>query len=193
MKGVFQAKNIFKIKEIREYAYLVLFLFICSFFVIFVIRPNLKQIVLAKKKVEDLKLIKDEYDKVINKIIEFQSNFEQFRDKYYLINEAIPHLPAVNKILVDIDSKAKANDLEIERLIINDLNLLSVEDQDVNDVKINLTILGKFNDFNQFIKSLTNQRRLKEIKSFKISRSKESEATESGKLDIDLVISSYYL
>lgn len=192
MKNIFQPKNIFQIKELKEYSYLTFFFIFCAIFLIFVIRPNLKQFFLAKKKVEDLKLIKDDYEKIINKIIDFQSNLEQFRDDYYLINQAIPHRPSINKVLSDIDDQIKKNDLQVEKIMINDVNLLPGGKEEVESVKINLNIVGNFDNFNQFIKGIINQRRLKEISSFKITKPNEPSASESSELKIDLVIDSYF-
>lgn len=189
---MFQGKNIFKLKEIKEYVYPVLFLITSSFFIVFVIKPNLRQIILAKNKAENLRSVKEEYEKVINKIIVFQENFEQFRDSHYLINQAIPHSPAINKILVDIDSRVKKNNLQLEKMMINDINLLSDNQKEIESIKATLNIKGKFEDFNLLIKDLINQRRLKEIESFKIIRSDEYQSTNSGLLKIDLVINSYY-
>lgn len=192
MKNAFQGKNIFKLKEVKEYAYLALFLIICSFLIVFVIKPNIRQIILAKNRVEQLRLIKEEFEKVINKIIEFQTNFEQFRNNYYLVDQAIPQSPAINKILLDVDSQVKKNNLQLEKMMINDINLLSDNQKEIESIKASLNIRGKFEDFNQLIKDLINQRRLKEIESFKIVKGEEYQSTNSGLLKIDLVINSYY-
>lgn len=193
MKKIFQPKNIFQIKELREYSYLAFFFLLFTIFIIFVIRPNLKQIFLAKQKAEDLRLIKDDYEKIINKIIDFQSNFEQFRDDYYLINQAIPHRPLINKILSDIDNQIKKNNLQIEEIRINDVNLLTGKREEVESIKLDLSITGNFDNFNQFIKGIINQRRLKEIESFKITNLNELLASESSQLKVDVVIKSYFL
>lgn len=193
MKKILQPKNIFQIKELREYSYLAFFFLLLAVFIIFVIRPNLKQIFLAKQKAEDLRLIKDDYEKIINKIIDFQSNFEQFRDDYYLINQAIPHHPLINKILSDIDNQIKKNNLQVEEIKINDVNLLTGKREEVESIKLDLSITGNFDNFNQFIKGIINQRRLKEIESFKITNINELPASESSQLKIDLVIKSYFL
>lgn len=193
MKNSFQAKNIFKIKNLEEYTYLTIFFIICSFFIIFVIRPNLRQIFIAKQKVNDLRLIKDDYEKVINKIIEFQSSFEQFRDNYYLIDQAIPPRPFINRILVDINNLANKNNLQVEKITISDVDLLPGKSEQEQAVKIDLSLIGGFDNFNQFIKNITNQRRIKKIESFEIKNQNELFATDSSQLKIDVVISSYFL
>lgn len=193
MKKIFQPKNIFQIKELREYSYLAFFFLLLTIFIIFVIRPNLKQIFLAKQKAEDLRLIRDDYEKIINKIINFQSNFEQFRDDYYLINQAIPLHPLINKILSDIDNQIKKNNLQVEEIRINDVNLLTRKREEVESIKLDLSIIGNFDNFNQFIKGIINQRRLKEIESFKITNLNEFSASESSQLKINLVVKSYFL
>ena len=193
MKKIFQPKNIFQIKELREYSYLAFFFIFCTIFIIFIIRPNLKQIFFAKQKAENLRIIKDDYEKIINKLIDFQSNFEQFRDDYYLINQAIPHRPLINKILSDIDNQIKKNNLQVEEIMINDVNLLTGKGKEVESIKVVLGITGNFDDFNQFIKRIINQRRLKEIEGFEIKNLDELIASEASNLKINLVINSYFL
>lgn len=192
MKNSFQAKNIFKIKNLEEYTYLAIFFIICSFFIIFVIRPNLKQIFIAKQKLDDLRLINDDYEKVINKIIEFQAGFEQYRDNYHLIDQAVPPRPFINRILVDINDLVNKNNLQVEKIAISDVNLITGKKEHEETVKIDLSLIGGFDNFNQFIKNIANQRRIKMIESFEIKNSNELFATESSQLKINIIINSYF-
>lgn len=181
-------KNIFN-KKIEDYTYIVLFLIIFSIFIFFAISPSLKTAFSLKKEKNDLEQIDRIYEKKIMSIYNMQEGLEKNREKLYLIDHAVSINPQVNKMIDDIKKSADENNFFIKKANIADINL-SQNKKELG--KIKLIIEGKtdYNNLINFIFDIFQQKRLKTIQSLLIN--KEKEVTESGKLNITLIIEGYY-
>jgi len=185
-------KKIFTKKTI-DYTYTIFFLIIFSFFLFFVIRPNLLSIFQANKKIDNL--IKDDnfLERQVQNLVSIQSSLEVNRDNISVLGEAISKMPQVNKLLEDLNSSIKNNNLVIDKLTIVDINLKKSQTEDIlKSVVFNVILKGSFNDFIKLTKDLYNQRRIKMIKSAVISRDTKESST-SGMLKIEINVEGYYL
>lgn len=192
MSSHFEPKNIFKILLKKDYLYLVMFFCIITVFVYFVIYPNLRQLVLAGKKLDELKNINKQSDLAINKIITIQSNIEKLRNDFIFLDELIFKKPAINNFLSDVESSLLQNNLKLSKLFINDVDLIRKTDQEKPTlIIIKGEVTGSFSDFYNFIKEINKQTRLKEFEKFEVIR--ENESTESSSLRIKFELKTNYL
>lgn len=177
-------------KKVVDYTFIVLFLLIFSIFIFFAIRPSLKTAFSLKKEEKDLIEIDSIYEKKILSVSLIQSEIEKNRDDLYLIDTALSKNPNVNKIIDDIKMAADKTNFFISKANISDINLLQSK-KTLEKVEVVIEGTSTFPDLLLFIKEINNQRRLKTIDSFQISRSKSS--TDSANLSIKINISGYYL
>lgn len=177
-------------KKVEDYTYVILFLLTFLIFIFFAIRPSLKTAFSLLKEKKDLEVVDKSYEAKIMNIYNMQNGLEENRDKLYLIDQAISINPQVNKMVDDIKKVADKNNFFIQKANIDDINLSQTKKE---LGKIKLIIEGKtdFDDLNQFIDDILKQKRLKTIESLIINKDKET--TESGQLQITLIINSYYL
>jgi len=192
MEKKLSLKKIFTKKTV-DYTYTILFLSVFSFFIFFVIRPNLLSIFQANKKIDSL--IKDNnfLEKQVQNLVSIQSSLEVNRDNISVLGEAISKMPQVNKLLEDLNSSIKNNNLVIDKLTIVDINLKKSQKEDtLKSVVFNVVLKGGFDNFIKLTKDLYSQRRIKMVKSAVISRDTKESST-SGMLNIEMSVEGYYL
>ncbi|MBI3620022.1 hypothetical protein HY214_02660 [Candidatus Roizmanbacteria bacterium] len=177
----------------KDYTYSVAFFLTFSFFAFFVIRPNVSSVFKANSKIEVLKKVDHIFETQIRKIIDLQTSFENYRDKLYLLQEAVSAHPKVNKILSDVTEAANKYRLAISKVNIADINLKdTTKDLKMKAVSLKFDTTGDFADMISFMQELTNQRRLKLIKGYKFY-GEESFASSSGRLHLKIEMEGYYL
>lgn len=177
----------------KDYTYTIAFFFTFSFFLIFVIRPNILAIVNSNKKIDELEQTDRYYEQQIDKVISIQSTFEENRNNFSLLDEAISRQPQVNKILSDLNLLVVKSNLQVDRVNIADVNLKDTSaGQRVKSITINIAISGDFESMMQFVKGVHDQRRLKFVRKLDVTKA-QSESTESGKLQMTSEIEGYYL
>ncbi len=192
MSRQFKPKNIFQFFFKKNYLYLILFFLISTFFTYFIIYPNLKQLILAGKKLDELRNINKQSDLAINKIISIQSDIERLRNDFDFLDKLIFKKPAINNFLSDIESSLLKNNLKANKLFINDVDLIGKTDQGTPTlIIIKGEVTGSFGDFYRFIKEVHRQTRLKEFEKFEVA--KENESTESSSLKIKFELKTNYL
>ena len=177
----------------KDYTYAIAFFLIFSFFILFIIRPNLVSVFEANNKIEELHTLDTFYNTQIDKIIELQTTLEENRDNMLLLNQAIANKPEVNKILSDVDISSQEGGLVTSGITVSDINLKEKEDGDkLKSFTLNMNFNGDFQNSVSFIKKIFDQRRLKTISNLGISRD-EKESSESSKLQITMMILGYFL
>lgn len=179
-------------EKTKNYTYAIAFFLVFSFFVYFVIRPNLLSVFVSNSKIDELKKIDNLYENQINKVIDLQSTLETNRDDFRLLREAVSENPQVNKVLSDISLSAEKNKLSINKITIGDINLRDSSKQKLYEVSVNLDLRGNFDSLMMFVRELNNQRRLKLIRRMSILKENEK-ATESAELKISMEVDGYYL
>lgn len=180
-------------KKTQDYTYAIGFFFIFSFFIFYVIKPNLITVFEINAKIEQFKRINIVYGEQIDKVIEIQSALEENRDDFTLINKAIATKPEVNKVLSDLDISTEGSRLTSERINTFDIDLKDKESAlKLKSFIINMELKGTFDDTMAFIKKIYEQRRLKLIEELELARD-EKESSPSSILKIKLEVGGYYL
>jgi len=180
-------------KKGQDYTYTIAFFIIFSFFVIFVIRPNILSVFQANLKIENLKKTNAIYEYQIQNVINAQTVLVDSRDDLQLLEEAITNKPQVNQLISDITKTTESNRVGVNKLSLVDVNLKDVSRSDqLKIITFNLGLSGSFDYFNSLLKELYNQRRLKILKNISINRIQEV-SSSSGILRIDLQLEGYYL
>src|SRR3989344_4068855 len=169
-------------KKTKDYTYTVAFFLLFSFFVFYVIRPNLITVFEIKTKIKKLQEIDQLYADQITKIIEVQAAFENSREDLKLLQEAISRQPEVNKVLFDVNVSTDESKLIAERIVISDINLKDKGTANkLRSFIINLNLSGNFEDTLAFIRKIYNQRRLKLIPLLELTR-QTNQSTQSAEL-----------
>lgn len=180
-------------KKARDYSYAIAFFFTFSFFLVFVIRPNILNVFHTFVEIEELKKIERVYDNQIGTILTIQSDLERYRSDLVYVDEALSSTPLVNKVLSDVNDAAVKNSLSVIKLDINDIDLKSRDARQLTPISVGLDGTGTFENMYGFLKETYNQRRLKLAKDIKISRDSAEEATDSSELIIQMQVEGYYL
>jgi hypothetical protein len=196
MKENITGKNIL-LKDLQEYIYLSLFFLLSAFFIFFVIRPNLKQIFFANQKLEQLEKINLQYGRLLEKIMAFQNDFQQYREDLVVIDQVVTNSVEINKVISDIQNVIKKGNLVIQSMSVNNIDLKNEnKNKAAKAVQIDLLLNGTFPDYLNFLKELNRQRRAKVFDEVIIQKEKDGslpQATGSANLKIQLKVSSFYL
>jgi hypothetical protein len=196
MKENITGKNVL-FKDLQEYIYLSLFFLLSAFFIFFVIRPNLKQVFFANKKLEQLEKINLRYSRLLEKIMAFQNDFQQYREDLVVIDQVVTNSVEINKVISDIQNVIKKGNLVIQSMSVNNIDLKNEnKNKAAKAVQIDLLLNGTFPDYLNFLKELNRQRRAKVFDEVIIQKEKDGslpQATGSANLKIQLKVSSFYL
>jgi Tfp pilus assembly protein PilO len=188
-------KNILFLKNFERYIYLSLFFLVSTFFIFFVIRPNLRQVILANQKLNQLKVIDTQYNRLLEKIIGFQGNLENHRNDFLIIDQALTDIPLINKVITDVQQTIGKNNLFIDSISVSNVDLKQdINNKEVKYLKISLVLNGNFNDFRNFLVDISRQRKIKVIDNFLIEKEASLvQSTESAALKIQLQVNSFHL
>lgn len=180
-------------KEAKDYTYAILFLLISSFFGVAVIKPVLGIAVSLNKEAEELRSINQVFEKNITNVVTLQNQMQEIRSTMYLVDMAIPQEPSIQGLMEDI--RAKALDLGI---VVKTIEVVQNEDAVIvpeeklvaKPIAMSISIDSDFDQAISLIKIITNQRRLKTIKS--ISLDKNEGENETGFLTITIELNGYF-
>jgi Tfp pilus assembly protein PilO len=185
--------SLLKEEKVQSYSYSIGFFLIFSLFVYFAIRPNLITAFNLEKEKQDLKLQNKQYEEQILQIVNYQSTIEQYRDKMGLLDEAVPPSPNVVKVIDDIKQSASESGIALTSVSIDTIEFKKDVEQyeEVYNFKINTTGKIQVQQFDAFLASLINQRRIKSIDTFQINKVQTEDNSES--YNISLSITGFYL
>ncbi len=180
-------------KKVTDYSYMILLFISFAFFTFFVIRPNVLTIFSLQEELGKLHILDTGYENVIKKIVDIQSFLEENRTDLYLLDEALPSLPQINKIVDDTQISASASGVKINSMAISNVDL---KDKTVEftrkKISINMDGGANFLNSRDFINEMVDGRRLKIIKQLNFSQDMQS-GTQSGALKLIMEIEGYYL
>lgn len=185
-------RNLF-VKKATDYSYTILFFISFAFFTFFVIRPNILTILSLQEESGRLHILDIGYENVIKKIVDIQSFLEENRSDLYLLDEALPTLPQINKLVNDSQFSASSSGMDLSAMSINKVNLKDTEKKIVRK-KISITLEGgaNFIQSKEFITEVMNDRRLKMIQKITFDRDTKT-GTSGGALKLLLEVEGYYL
>lgn len=177
----------------KDYTYGIIFLLTFSFFLFFVIRPNLVNVFSLQEELGKLKILDTGYENVIRKIVNIQTFLEANRSDLYLLDDAISATPQINKVVQDIEIAASSSGLIVTQVDISQIDLKENKQRtEKNTLLVNLATQADFAGAKVFLDNLLAQRRLKTFKHLTIDK-KEDTGTGSAQLDIRIELEGYYL
>ena len=180
-------------KKATDYTYTVLFFISFAFFTFFVIRPNILTILSLQEEAGKLHILDTGYENVIKKIVDIQSFLQENGQDLYLLDEALPTLPQINKLVVDTQNSASGSGMILSTMSINKVDLRNNEAK-LTRKTISITLDGNADFINSkaFITQIMNDRRLKMIQSIGFTQD-EKKGSQSGSLKLQLEVEGYYL
>ena len=168
-------------EKVKNYSFSIGFFLIFSLFVFFAIRPNLVTAFNLQQELQKLKLQNREYEEQILLIVDYQTVIEENRDRFVLLDEAIPITPNVVKVLDDIRNSASDSGMILETLAVESIELNEdiTAEQTSEVYTFNITVSGNIElaQLKTFFDSIINQRRIKSIEFLQIS---QATLTEEG-------------
>lgn len=186
-------KEKLRAKKATDYSYMILLFISFAFFTFFVIRPNVLTIFSLQEELGKLHILDTGYENVIKKIIDIQTFLEENRTDLYLLDEALPSLPQINKIVDDTQYSASASALKLNSMALSNVDLKDKAAEFTRKkISINIDGGGNFLNSKKFINDIVDGRRLKTIKQLNFSQDSQT-GTQSGALKIIMEIEGYYL
>lgn len=177
----------------KDYTYSIIFLITLSFFLFFVIRPNLVNVFSLQEELGRLQILDTGYENVIKKIVNIQTFLETNRSDLYLLDQGISSAPQINKIVQDIEQAASSSGITVTQVDIGEVALKEKEVRTSKDtLTVNMSTKADFEGARKFINKLLMQRRLKLIKHVGINKTSTT-GSGSAQLDIRLELEGYYL
>ncbi|MCX6730861.1 MAG: hypothetical protein NTZ55_03360 [Candidatus Roizmanbacteria bacterium] len=179
--------------EQTDYSYTILFFISFAFFTFFVIRPNILTILSLQEEAGKLHILDSGYENVINKIVNIQSFLQENGQDLYLLDEALPTLPKINKLVLDSQFSASSSGMNLSAMSINQVDLRDTQKRKTRR-KIIITLDGAadFIQSKEFITQIMNDRRLKMIQQITFDQD-EKKGSMSGSLKLMLEVEGYYL
>lgn len=190
-KGVVEKLNTPKIKD---YTYVVMFLFIMSFFALVVIRPVLAIAFSLQKEAVELKEINKVYDDNIVSVIGLQNDLEKVRTKLVYLDQAVPAQPALQEVVTSIRAICARNGVTLHTLAIEPVSIQDGEEESLKlqEVKFDVGLSGEFAAVDRVMREILAQRRLKELTSIKMVKEKNTQ-TGDDFMRLILKVESFYL
>lgn len=180
-------------QKAKDYTYAIIFFLTFSFFIFFVIRPNLVNVFALQEELGRLHILDTGYENVIKKIINIQTFLETNRSDLYLLDQAISSSPQINKLIQDIEDAASSTGLVITQANVSRVNLKNnAPVKERNILTINLATHAGFGEVKTFLTYLSVQRRLKTLKSIILEKDEKS-SSSSAVLNIKIDLEGYYL
>lgn len=180
-------------KKTKDYTFMIVFFLIFSFFVLFVIRPNLTTVFNLQRERDQLTQLDQDYERAIFNIVSIQSSLERNRESFPLLNDAVPSAAQVNRVIDDITKIASSSSFDIKKIDINQISLKeSTDKNEAHSYQVFLESAADFNTTRRFINDLLKQRRLKTLKTLNLEQDNK-ESTQSSFLRIKLEIEGHYL
>lgn len=186
-------KGILNRKDLVDYTYGILFLIISSFFLFFAIRPALTIAFSLQRESIDLKKLNAQYEENVLKIVELQSNIELARNDLYILDEALPQKPNMDKFVREIKTAALISNLTVTRLEVQEVPLKEkTKSTAKKKVSVRIDGNGEYAVIKQFINEILSQRRIKTIKNITIGKN-QKQSTDSAALSVIIELEGHYL
>ncbi len=181
-------------EKVQNYSFSIGFFLVFSLFVYFAIRPNLVTAFNLEKEKQDLRLQNRQYEEQILQIVNYQSTIEAYRDKMFLLDEAIPPSPVATKVIDDVKKSASESGILLTSVAIDKIEFSKDVEQyeQIFDFTISTSGNLEIQQLEKFIIAIINQRRIKSIENLQISR---VQAEEGGveRYSITMSITGFYL
>lgn len=163
-------------KQVKVYTEIVLSILMVAFFGFFAIRPTLVTISGLFKEIKDKKEIVTQMDQKINNLSKAQANYNQVKNRLYLVDEALPQDPALSLLIKQVESLARVSSVNLESVKFNKTNLQGeTGKEEAQEVTFSLAFSGDYKNLKQFLNSLDTLRRVILVESFAFKSQTEKE------------------
>lgn len=180
-------------KKVQNYGYVIVFLIIFSFFIVFIIKPNISIVFQLEKEKNYLNKLDKTYENTIIEIVNLQSEMEKIRPNLDIIKQALPSQVGIDKVVDDLSKSASASSISIKKVNFSSFSLVNQRNNEkVNEIQFNIDFISSFRNASDYLKSLLMQRRLKGINQITFDKPLNI-ATDSADLNIKLSGEMFYL
>lgn len=134
------------------------------FFAAFAIKPTLETMANLIKEIEDKRALDEQLQQKLASLNTAQSQYQQFSDQFYLLDEAIPKTPRLVEALKIIEKIASDNSLVIQSITVSAVpeeleeGLAGAARRELLTFNVNVT--GEYLVLRQYIEDLIAARRL---------------------------------
>lgn len=196
----------------RNYSAVIFSFLAVSLFGWYAIRPTIQTILLLRKEIEDDKVVNQQMEEKIAKLIEAQSTYQSIQNQLHVIPEAVPGNPAAVDVASSIQSLVRTTNASLSALTISSAPLLGTEQsattstqattnaltkpQKMETVPINLVVTGSYSQLISLIQNILSIRRVMTIDSLHIGRATETQSQllpGNNTLQLVLRLNMYYL
>ncbi|NCO88608.1 hypothetical protein AUK04_04895 [Candidatus Roizmanbacteria bacterium CG2_30_33_16] len=180
-------------KKVRDYSSVVVFLIIFSFFIIFIIKPNISLVFQLDKEKNYLDQLDKNYENTIIEIVNLQSEMEKIRQNLDIIDQALPNQVGIDKVVDDLQKSASLSSVSVKKVNFGSFSLIKrTSNKELKKIQFNIDFISNFKNASNYVNSLFKQQRLKGIRQINIDKPLNI-ATDSSDLNIKLVGEIFYL
>lgn len=134
------------------------------FFAVFAVKPTLQTMSELIKEIEDKRALEEQLEQKIASLNTAQTQYQQFGQQFYLLDEAIPKTAALVEGLKIIEKIASENNLIIQGITISAVpdELVKANENNASreSLTFNVDLSGDYLNIRQFIESLMSSRRM---------------------------------
>jgi Tfp pilus assembly protein PilO len=172
-------------KEVKTYTNLILSVFAISFFAFLAIKPTMVTIASLVKEIRDEKEVAQKLENKLKNLAQAQREYSALKPKLHLIEASLPQTPQVSLFLGQVEVLAQKSGLKLSGVQTRDVTLkgkkITFEKKRKGQEKspypsfiINFSLSGDYPAIENFLRSISNLRRMVDIKSFSIKRTQKS-------------------
>jgi len=142
----------FQQKKTRQYTTLILTFVALIVFGVFAINPTISTIIQLRRELEDSKILDKKLDEKIIALQTLQRQYQELEADLPLLVAALPVAPETPKIIGQIQSLIKDNNLTIENIDMKRVAYTKdgLPQGELGTYVITFTIAGNYSDINQF-------------------------------------------
>lgn len=184
-------------KDNTERWYLVGFFAVFIILILFVIRPNVNEYLRRQKLLEDLTSTNAQYDTAISNLRVLQGLFEEYRDQFPLLEEAVPMRLEAYNFAQDV-AKIFLPYVPTDNLRFPGFNVgekaeagVPVAGTQLVPYPQSIEITGKYSELQRILSKLMNQRRIKHVTRVVFSENQTASGEASMGMRVDF--QGYYI
>lgn len=183
-------------KDYSQQTYLAGFFLAFIILIVLIIRPSINDYVIRQKQLEETKLMVEENQKVIVNLTKLQSVLEAHRSDFDLLNRAVPNGTGLYQLAKDVERSILPYTPTKSYTFAGYTypGVKAVSNSRSNEPKsyaISSSVQGTYPALLNLLQDISDQSRIKTIKSIMLSRSTES--SSSANLNMTLDIEAYHL
>jgi len=185
-----------KSQDYSQQLYLVAFFIVFVILILFFVRPTINEYVLRNKELEETITLSEQYQQVINSMTQLQSLLESERDNFVLLDQAIPNNIHMYQLIQDVRSSflkfVPTRTYSFPSYTVSNMSPGETKGKaELKEHKLLVNVNGTYSDLQGIMSKIFNQRRIKSIKSLRLSRSENS--SDSAILEMKLEVGAYHL